>query len=244
MPAIAKLFRAAKGRPAAIHTIFDTLLWTACVEVHRGKVPPPPGVEDWWSLPPEWTAEKFEAKYGVGHYEDRKILLHDALNTLLKNGVEVEPVYRILGRGRFKLAQWYEMQNEFDDMRVVETERHTVLKNLQFWAGRMQRFLHLELDSNTMSVGPVARGLSHKKTQSPRRQEDPLAQLLDALMPHLHDNVLRHPPYPYRRPPRSGPPSPKTEILRPMLKALADAGVTGWVRTAFLEVTGLTRPHK
>ena len=212
LPAIAQVFRAAKGRPAAIRTMFDTLLWTADVQAHRGKVPPPPGVLNWASLPPEWTAEKLEATYGIGHYEERKALLHDALDALLKKGVDVEPVYRILYTAQFTLAQWYEIQNAFAAWRAVETERYGVQTNLarlQKWTDRWQR---LERDSTTMS----APALRHK----PRHTTPPVA-----------------PPQVAPRP-RRGPPSPKA-LMRPIVKALAKAGATGWVRTTLLEATGL-----
>jgi hypothetical protein len=186
--------------------MFDTLLWTADVQAHRGKVPPPPGVLNWASLPPEWTAEKLEATYGIGHYEDRKALLHDALDALLKKGVDVEPVYRILYTAQFTLAQWYEIQNAFAALRAVETERYRVQTNLarlQKWTDRWQRLQRLERDRTTMS----AQALRHTPPVAPR--------------------------------PRQGPPSPKA-LMRPILKALAKAGATGWVRTTLLEATGLS----
>jgi hypothetical protein len=201
LPHIAQVFRTAKGRPATIRTMFDTLLWTADVQAHRGKVPPPPGVPDWRSLPPEWTAKKLEATYGIGHYEDRKALLHDALDALLKKGVDVEPVYRILYTAQFTVAQWYEIQNAFAAWRAVETERYRVQTNL----ARLQR---LNRDRTTMS----GQALRHK----PRQTTPPVAPR-----------------------PRRGPPSPKA-LMRPIVKALAKAGATGWVRTTLLEATGLS----
>jgi|CXWL01.1.fsa_nt_gi hypothetical protein len=216
MPLVAQAFRAANALPRArriraLHDIFDALLRTASVQVHRGRIAPPAGVPDWWSLPlDKWTTKRIEATYGIGGEEDRKDFLHDALDALLRKTppVDIEKIYRILAGAKSDLAQWYETENEFDDQRVVETERQV----LQPWLDRVQRLQRLDDEALTMSAGPIARALrvkvSKKKIAAP----------------------------PLRRP-RSGAP---TFDMRPTLRALAAAGATGWIRTTLLDATGLT----
>jgi hypothetical protein len=111
-----------------------------------------------------------EEQYGIGDYDDRKILLNDSLEALLRKRppVDVEKLYRILNDAKCDLANWYEMENEVDDQRVVETERYVVETNFQFWAARLQRLQRLKDDTQTMSAEPIAKVL---RLRVPRKKK-------------------------------------------------------------------------
>lgn len=240
---------------------FDALLWTWHVQVHRRRTPIE--LRDWITPDGQLDELALEKEYGIREYGYRKQLLHAALMALQSKPAQVDfdQIWSILNNAKADLVQWYVKNNEVDDLRVVDTERHIALTQLHYWAGRVQRLFRLQYGGNSVQATactlrprtPEERQLAMQiearlPVWSPALKladgEKPkTVQLLDDLMTHLSDDPLlqlfRAQP-PRSRRSREGAPSPKVSIVTPATRALAKAGATGWIRADMLDATGLT----